>query len=97
VIWTPSLLCRRPFYYLPNNRLTHILSSITKQTGVKSKIPVKPPSAVKKVDVNNFDDLVLVRDNISLHTLIPAHTCTWLPLGPFQERFHHFHGARLSL
>ncbi|KAJ3547460.1 hypothetical protein NMY22_g1645 [Coprinellus aureogranulatus] len=32
---------------------------VTKKTGVKSKLPVKPPSHVKKVDVNNFDDVVL--------------------------------------
>ena len=44
------------------------MSSVTKQTGVKSKIPVKAPSVVKMIDVNNFDDVVLVRDNTPLCT-----------------------------
>jgi hypothetical protein len=29
-------------------------------TGVKSKLPTKPPSLVKKIDVSNFNDVVLV-------------------------------------
>ncbi|TEB33343.1 disulfide isomerase [Coprinellus micaceus] len=45
--------------YEEGRDLDTLVAFITKQTGVKSKIPVKPPSAVKKVDVNNFDDLVL--------------------------------------
>ena len=56
-------------------KLTNLVPSVTKKTGVKSKIPVKPPSAVAKIDVHNFDDVVLVRDTF-LHTpLLSGLTC----------------------
>ncbi|KAJ3500663.1 hypothetical protein NMY22_g19186 [Coprinellus aureogranulatus] len=45
--------------YEEGRDLDTLVAYVTKKTGVKSKLPVKPLSHVKKVDVNNFDDVVL--------------------------------------
>ncbi|RXW25545.1 hypothetical protein EST38_g314 [Candolleomyces aberdarensis] len=45
--------------YEEGRDLETLAAYITKQTGVKSKLPTTPPSFVKKIDVSNFNDVVL--------------------------------------
>ncbi|KAF5341709.1 hypothetical protein D9611_001837 [Ephemerocybe angulata] len=45
--------------YEEGRDLETLVAYVTKKTGVKSKLPAKPPSAVKIVDVHNFDEIVM--------------------------------------
>lgn len=54
-----SRLCAYLFRYVGSSYADN-MCSITQKSNVKSKIKPPPPSAVQILDVNSFDDIVLV-------------------------------------